>query len=46
MIEIDFDKQTFICPYCGRAQSYSSANMENTYAPAIGYNVLKMMKTL
>lgn len=38
MIEIDFDKQTFICPYCGRAQSYSCANMENTYAPAIGYN--------
>lgn len=38
MIEIDFDKQTFICPYCGRAQSYSSANMENTYAPAIVYN--------
>lgn len=41
MIEIDFDKQTFICPYCGRAQSYSSANMVNSYAPIIGYNEQK-----
>lgn len=24
MIEIDFDKQTYICPYCGKQQSYSS----------------------
>ena len=33
MIEIDFDKQTFTCPYCGRAQSYSNANMLRSYAP-------------
>lgn len=33
MIEIDFDKQTFTCPYCGREQSYSSANMSKSYAP-------------
>ena len=38
MIEIDFDKQTFTCPYCGRVQSYSSANMEKHYAPTNGYN--------
>lgn len=27
MIEIDFNKQTFICPYCGRQQVFSYANM-------------------
>lgn len=38
MIEIDFDKQTFTCPYCGRAQSYSNANMLRSYAPNDCYN--------
>lgn len=33
MIEIDFDKHTFICPYCGKTQSYSNANMLKSYAP-------------
>lgn len=27
MIEIDFNKQTFTCPYCGRQQVFSYANM-------------------
>lgn len=27
MIEIDFDKQTFTCPYCGRQQAFSYANV-------------------
>lgn len=27
MIEIDFNKQTFTCPYCGRQQAFSYANM-------------------
>ena len=38
MIKIDFDKQTFTCPYCGRAQSYSNANMLRSYAPNDCYN--------
>lgn len=38
MIEIDFNKQTFTCPYCGRAQSYSNANMLISYAPNDCYN--------
>lgn len=38
MIEIDFNKQTFTCPYCGRAQSYSNANMLRSYAPNDCYN--------
>lgn len=27
MIEIDFNKQTFTCPYCGRQQVFSYGNM-------------------
>lgn len=27
MIKIDFNKQTFTCPYCGRQQAFSYANM-------------------
>lgn len=38
MIEIDFDKHTFICPYCGKTQSYSNANMLRSYAPNDCYN--------
>lgn len=30
MIEIDFNKQTFTCPYCGRQQAFSYANMEHS----------------
>lgn len=44
MIEIDFDKLTFTCPYCGREQSYSNANMLRSYAPNDCYNRQKDSK--
>lgn len=33
MIEIDFDRKTFTCPFCGKEQSYSEANTKRSYAP-------------
>ena len=33
MIEIDFDRKTFTCPFCGKEQSYSEANTKCSCAP-------------
>ena len=37
MIEIDFDKNTYICPFCDKAQAYSYNNMQQQDAVVRDY---------
>ena len=38
MIEIDFDKNTYTCPFCSKAQAYSNNNMKQHDAVVRDYS--------